>query len=335
MCQSNSLSQRKLKQKSPSNAISNNEPLCGSLTVYYTYCLLFGAKMITASFPSSLCISLIFAACHVDGKNPKCVLLPDLWDCTEQSRNEHIYLDYREYLGPARNQGKKCEACWAFSSTSGIEGAIAKLTNGQVKVELSEQLLIDCIARDKDPCEPKTRFFTPRKVFEYLNSGKIKFATRKSYPYVGMQHPECRRYDKVTVDYRMLDSGVARNPTQEEIIALLERYGPVLAEMEMTQSFEEFKGKRVYRGQDCSATRNVNHLVTIVGYGVSADDEPFWLIRNSHGTKWGDRGHVRFLRGSNVCFVESLIWWFTGQKADDQTLEDISSVDDDRSLFHI
>jgi C1A family cysteine protease len=46
--------------------------------------------------------------------------------------------------------------------------------------------------------------------------------------------------------------------------------------------------------------------VTLVGYG--ADDKtgtPFWLVKNSYGSGWGDAGYVRIERGVNKCGIES------------------------------
>jgi hypothetical protein len=44
------------------------------------------------------------------------------------------------------------------------------------------------------------------------------------------------------------------------------------------------------------------HSVAIVGYGVDSDSgEPYWIIKNSWGTNWGDRGYFKLHRGSGLC----------------------------------
>ena len=37
----------------------------------------------------------------------------------------------------------------------------------------------------------------------------------------------------------------------------------------------------------------VDHAVTAVGYGTDPDFGPFYLVRNSWGTTWGENGYVR------------------------------------------
>uniref|UniRef100_A0AC34R2H7 Peptidase C1A papain C-terminal domain-containing protein n=1 Tax=Panagrolaimus sp. JU765 TaxID=591449 RepID=A0AC34R2H7_9BILA len=54
---------------------------------------------------------------------------------------------------------------------------------------------------------------------------------------------------------------------------------------------------------DCTTTA-VDHAVVVVGYGV-ANNIPYWIVRNSWGTSWGEQGYVRIQRGINYCNMET------------------------------
>jgi len=42
----------------------------------------------------------------------------------------------------------------------------------------------------------------------------------------------------------------------------------------------------------------------MIGWGVE-DYTPYWLMVNSWGEQWGDRGMFKILRGTNECGIES------------------------------
>lgn len=54
---------------------------------------------------------------------------------------------------------------------------------------------------------------------------------------------------------------------------------------------------------DCT-DNTVDHGVNIVGYGTS-NNIPYWIMRNSWGTSWGESGYARIKRGINYCNIES------------------------------
>ena len=56
------------------------------------------------------------------------------------------------------------------------------------------------------------------------------------------------------------------------------------------QSFH-FYESGVITFEDCGSAEN--HGVLAVGFGIDTDHGPYWLVRNSWGTSWGESGYFR------------------------------------------
>lgn len=104
------------------------------------------------------------------------------------------------------------------------------------------------------------------------------------------------------------------------------KFGPVEVAFSCTQDFVNYKSGRrfllshLYQMQKMvgfitgvfqhKTGKSVGgHAMRLIGWGVEGGT-PFWLIANSWGTKWGENGFVRFLRGSNHMDIEK--WVSTG-----------------------
>ncbi len=55
---------------------------------------------------------------------------------------------------------------------------------------------------------------------------------------------------------------------------------------------------------------NLTHAVNIIGYGTE-NGIPYWIVKNSWGTKWGEKGYMRIKRdttngGPGICGINKL-----------------------------
>lgn len=58
-----------------------------------------------------------------------------------------------------------------------------------------------------------------------------------------------------------------------------------------------------------NATYLGGHAVKVIGWGVEYDNTEYWLMVNSWGPNWGDKGLFKIRKGTNECRVDNS---FTG-----------------------
>jgi hypothetical protein len=72
--------------------------------------------------------------------------------------------------------------------------------------------------------------------------------------------------------------------------------GPVSVAIEADAKIFQFYSGGVITSSECG--NNLDHGVLIVGYGEE-DGIPYWLVKNSWGSDWGDKGYVKIKRSES------------------------------------
>jgi cathepsin X len=78
--------------------------------------------------------------------------------------------------------------------------------------------------------------------------------------------------------------------------------GPITCAMAVTQAFVNYTGGIFV---DTTGRTNLDHDISIVGFGVDTNGTKYWIGRNSWGSYWGEKGFFRIIRGVNNLNIES------------------------------
>lgn len=203
-------------------------------------------------------------------------------------------LDWRDegLVTSVKTQGP-CGSCWAFSATGALEGQLKKSTG--TLMSLSSQNLVDCSTKYGNyGC--KGGFMS--NAFQYVikNHG---IASDDAYPYVG-KSDKCKYRPK----YRAANcSGFGFLPKGDEFALKmgLAAIGPISVAIDASRPRFLFYRHGVYRDHSC--THNVNHGVLLVGYGTEGGED-YWLVKNSWGERYGDKGYIKMARNRrNQCGI--------------------------------
>uniref|UniRef100_A0A4W3K4D4 Cathepsin L1-like n=1 Tax=Callorhinchus milii TaxID=7868 RepID=A0A4W3K4D4_CALMI len=186
------------------------------------------------------------------------------------------------YVTGVKDQ-KACGSCWAFSTTGVLEGQWFKKT-GKL-ISLSEQYLMDCSQSvGNHGCNGG------------YNSLSLLFIKEKginseeSYPYT--HH----------LDIATTGCNCSRKS------AAVATVGPIAVGFDAGRASFMFYKSGIYYDEACSKTV-LDHELLVVGYGTEAG-EPYWIVKNSWGVKWGNKGyfHTAKDKGNNCGIASSALY---------------------------
>ena len=196
-------------------------------------------------------------------------------------------LDWRTLhaVTPVKDQGQ-CGSCWSFSATGAMEGAWS-IKRGVLE-SLSEQQLIDC---SKIYGNLGCNGGLMDNAFEYVIDNGL--CDEEDYPYTA-KGGSCNTQCLSVVSMSNCADVVANNQVVlKEAVAI----GPVSIAIEADTRYFQSYSSGVLTSSSCGT--NLDHGVLIVGYGTE-NDIPYWLVKNSWGTSWGESGYVKIERSSST-----------------------------------
>ncbi|EGW06365.1 cathepsin F isoform X1 [Cricetulus griseus] len=191
-----------------------------------------------------------------------------------------------------KDQGM-CGSCWAFSVTGNVEGQW--FLNQGTLLSLSEQELLDCDKMDK-ACLGGM----PSNAYTAIKSlGGLE--TEDDYSYKGYVQACNFSAQKAKV---YINDSVELSKNESKMAAWLAQKGPI------SVAINAF-GMQFYRHGIAHPLRPlcspwlIDHAVLLVGYG-NRSNTPYWAIKNSWGSNWGEEGYYYLYRGSGACGVNTM-----------------------------
>ena len=203
-------------------------------------------------------------------------------------------LDWRQdpvqQINPIKDQGQ-CGSCWAFSAVASLENAWARKTRSLI--DLAEQQLVDCDSSNSG-CGGG---LMDSAIHYYVGH---KSALTENYQYIARDGKCNKDAIKKGVDIGITGCVADHTADEDSVRLAVAKYGVLSVAIDANAFFD-------YNGGILRADGEwLNHGVAIVGYGVE-NETPYWIVRNSWGEDWGEKGYVRIYRGDNSLLINSYV----------------------------
>jgi cathepsin F len=209
-----------------------------------------------------------------------------------------------------KNQGS-CGSCWTFSTAENIEGQW--FLAGHSLTSLSEQWIVDCshgcLQSEPDVCDSGCGGGLPWLAYQdIITNGGL--TSEADYPYNGNQNncPSSEPSIAKISNWTALDT----DPT--DIETYMAAKGPLSIALNADLLMSYTGGVITGNMPDDCPVDGMDHAVLMVGYDLTKSQAsvPFWIVKNSWGSDWGENGYFRMesdngLCGINLCVTSALV----------------------------
>jgi len=219
--------------------------------------------------------------------------------CTNSTNCNYAQLGV---VTPVKDQGQ-CGSCWAFSTTESVETAWAEA--GHPLISLAPQQIVDCDKTD-DGCNGGD---TPTAYQYVIQAGGLE--TESNYPYTARDGTCKFSASEVAAKISAYKWGITpcntvatrdcNSQNETGLWTVVQTSGPqsICVDASPWQTYQS----GIFDSSKCKYSyASLDHCVHLTGYGVD-NGEKYWLVKNSWGVTWGEKGYIRLVYGKNMCGV--------------------------------
>jgi cathepsin X len=214
----------------------------------------------------------------------------------------------RNFLSWNKNQHipQYCGSCWAQGTTSALADRfnIKDDLKSATPIALNAQVVVNCQAGGS--CDGGN----PGKVYEFAYNTGIPDSTCEQYTAYNLTDRMCENLDicrdcsppppkegedgmdgcRAVPSKKYYVSEYYQFWGAEAMKAELFVHGPISCGIDSTPEFHEYKGGIYSQHLD---EFEMNHEISVVGFGKTEDGQEYWIGRNSWGNYWGEMGFFR------------------------------------------
>lgn len=191
------------------------------------------------------------------------------------------------YTTPVKNQGQ-CGSCWAFSATEQIESDTMRTQNKEYI--LAPQQITSC-----DGTSFGCNGGWTESAYAYVKKAG-GLAQEKDYPYTSGSNGVTGSCKEDSSDFVVTVNKYYSVSSESQMGSYVTGTGTLSVCVDAS-TWSTYTG-----GIMTTCPKQVDHCVQAVGVQTGGSS-PYWKVRNSWGTSWGESGFIRLSYGSNTCAI--------------------------------
>jgi cathepsin X len=252
--------------------------------------------------------------------------LPPSWDWGNMNGEDYVTKSLNQHIP------QYCGSCWAHGALSSLADRIKiarkKSASDFGDINLAIQYILNCASDTAGSCHGGSASGT----FQFIkDQGYVPYDTCLQYAACSSESQEglcphgdwtCTAMNTCRTCSTFTDNGGTCSGLDTFPNATVAEWGNIQGEANMMA--EIYARGPIACGVDAvpllnytggivnaPGNKEIDHIISVTGWGTAADGTKFWIVRNSWGQYWGEMGYFRVLRGVDMLGIEDMCSWAT------------------------